>query len=316
MMTRSKFLVRRLALTCGVATVFAATAAVAAGPSEIVVEGDRIFPGSITSTREGAVIIGSVMTGQFYRAEPGAARAKAWAPVGGSQPIFGILADDRTQTLWACSSPLRLGPPSPTETPPPPSAAVIAYDLRTGTTKSRYPLTVDSCGDIAIGSDGAVYATSGTQVVRLAPGGPAFQAWSSGSARLNAIAFAQGHVFIGVHDGSGLASIEVKPDGSAGQPQEVKLDQPLQGPDGMRAYGANALLVPENQAPGSRLTLVTLTPAGARRTVLKSGFPDGAISVTAVGKVAYVLEGQVAALRNPNAKLNPFHAVAVDLPAQ
>jgi hypothetical protein len=303
------------------ATLPATAALAAAAPREIVIEGERIFPGSITATRDGAVIVGSVMTGKFYRAEPGAALAREWVPTKVAQGIFGILADDRSGTLWACATPLRMGPPAANAAPPTPTAAVMAYDLTTGVVRNRYPLPEDACGDIALGPDGSVYATSGAQVVRLKPSESAFRTWAGGpgawgaqTMRLNAIAFAQGKVVVGVRDGSGLMSVEVRSDGSAGPPQAVQLDQPVMGPDGMRSFGANGILIPEQGAPGGRFTLVTLTPQGAQRTVLKTGFPDGPISTVQVGEVAYVLEGQVEALRNPNAKLNPFHAVAVDLP--
>ena len=50
-------------------------------------------------------------------------------------------------------------------------------------------------------------------------------------------------------------------------------------------------------------------------TVLKQGFPDGPVAVTVVGQNAYVLEGQLAALRappgSPAAATKPYKATAV-----
>jgi hypothetical protein len=52
-----------------------------------------------------------------------------------------------------------------------------------------------------------------------------------------------------------------------------------------------------------------------KRTVLKSGFPDGPVAVTVVGEDVYVLEGQLAALStrpgSPPPPAKPYKATAV-----
>jgi hypothetical protein len=70
----------------------------------------------------------------------------AEAPAG----VLGVYADDKANTLWACSS--SIGPNGP------PSAAA-AYDLKTAQLKARYPLPTTGafCNDIAVGAVGTVY---------------------------------------------------------------------------------------------------------------------------------------------------------------
>jgi hypothetical protein len=46
---------------------------------------------------------------------------------------------------------------------------------------------------------------------------------------------------------------------------------------------------------------------------LKQGYPDGPVAVTVVGSTAYVLEGQLGALRQSDAEPKPFRATAVPL---
>ena len=84
----------------------------------------------------------------------------------------------------------------------------------------------------------------------------------------------------------------------------------------MRSFGANALLVAEGGAGGavSKIVLNAAKTEG-KRTVLKSGFPDGPVAVTVVDENVYVLEGQLAALfappGSPPAPVKPYKATAV-----
>ena len=52
-------------------------------------------------------------------------------------------------------------------------------------------------------------------------------------------------------------------------------------------------------------------------TTVKEGYPDGPVAVTVVGTTGYVLEGQLGAMRGPNAgarpPAKPFKATAVEV---
>src|ERR1700692_4438998 len=79
-----------------------------AAPASIGLPGDRVFPENITSTKDGTLYVGSLGSGGIIRIKPGAAKAEIWIKPGafGSRSIFGVLADERSNTLWACSNDL------------------------------------------------------------------------------------------------------------------------------------------------------------------------------------------------------------------
>src|ERR1700675_2996836 len=73
---------RGMSIVATVATialsVVGADLAMAADRSQITVKDTREFPESITSTKEGAVIFGSISKGIIYRAAPDSATAEPW----------------------------------------------------------------------------------------------------------------------------------------------------------------------------------------------------------------------------------------------
>jgi sugar lactone lactonase YvrE len=77
-------------------------------PDTITLPGAHAFPESITSTADGTVYIGSLGEGGVLRAAAGAGRASAWVRPGahGSHSVFGVLADEQSGALWACSNDL------------------------------------------------------------------------------------------------------------------------------------------------------------------------------------------------------------------
>jgi sugar lactone lactonase YvrE len=303
------------------AAALMATAAQAAPPAHIVVQGERIFPESLTSSSDGAVIIGSIAQRMIYRAPPGSARAVPWIAAGtdGMQGIFGVLADDASGTLWACSG--SFGRPGG---PTPPPSALYAFDLKTGAPKGHYPFPEKGafCNDISIGPDGTAYVTdtSNMEGVRLKKGAAQLDEWAGHGAFgprggvLDGIVVLGNRIIVGTLATSKLFSIPIEADGRAGPIAAVSLDHPLARPDGIRRFGRNGLLVAEGGS-GGRLSRVTLHGNAATVTTVKQGFPDGPVAVTVVGTTAYVLEGQLSAFMGrapgtaPAAK--PFRATAV-----
>src|SRR5579871_2938730 len=98
-------------------------------PDTITVPGEKIFPESLTSSSDGSVIIGSISQKQIYRVNPGADTAEVWIRAGtdGLNNTFGVFADNKTNTLYACSN--LLGPPG---APPAVNATLYAFDLESG----------------------------------------------------------------------------------------------------------------------------------------------------------------------------------------
>jgi sugar lactone lactonase YvrE len=306
----------------------AVSQSLAAGPAEIVIPGERLATESLTSTRDGTVYIGTIGTGQIFRAQPGAATAEPFiaAKTNGIGAVFGVLADEKASTLWACSGTFPAGPPQPGAAPPPPST-LYAFDLKSGAPKGKWamPTAGALCNDIAVGSDGTAYAsdTQNMQVARLRPGAQSLEVWAGADGAfgpaggvLDGIAVLGETLLVNALRTNKLFSVAIGRDGKPGKVNEVKLDTAVEGPDGMRSFGANALLVAEGGGGGS-VTKIVLNDAKTegKRTVLKSGFPDGPVAVTVVGEDVYVLEGQLAALfappGSPPPPVKPYKATAV-----
>lgn len=104
----SKSILKAGALATG---LVAATLAHAALPQTITVDGEKVFPESMTSAADGSVFFGSIGNKMIYRAAPGSDKAEPFVQPGTDsvQSTFGVFADSKTNTLWACSN--LLGPP-------------------------------------------------------------------------------------------------------------------------------------------------------------------------------------------------------------
>jgi len=334
---------RRLAGTCGrgnsvrlgsgtriggvsllVAAAVAASVAHAAAPADITMPGEKLFTESLTSTKDGAVIIGSVGGRTIFRAKPGSATAEAWIQPGteGLGAVFGVFADDKSNTLYACSG----TPGGPPGAPPPPPSNLYAFDLKTGAHKAHYPFPTPGgfCNDIAVDKNGNAYATDtmNMEVVRLKKGATALEVWAGNGAFgpkggvLDGIAVLGDNVIANTLLTSKLFSVPIGKDGAAGTATEIKLDTAVERPDGMRSFGKSSLLVAEGGS-GGKLSKVVIDGTSGKRTVLKDGFPDGPVAVTVVGTTAYVLEGQLGAMRGPPGgtppPAKPFKATGVEV---
>lgn len=302
----------------------AATASTA--PAEIVVPGERLITESLTSTSDGAVIIGSVLGQTIFKAAPGSGTAEAWIQPGtnGLAGVFGVFADEASGTLWVCSG--SFGAPPQPGAPPPPPSALHAFDLASGEPKGKWdvPTAGGFCNDIAVDSAGNAYITDtqNMQVARLAKGGDKLEVWAGANnafgepgSVLDGIAVLGDKVVVNALRTGKLFVVPIGADGAAGTVSEVSLNRPLEGPDGHRAWGS-ALLVAEGTAPGklSRVDFTSPDLTSATVTTLKEGFPDGPVAVTVVGETAYVLEGQLSLIMgppDPNAAPKPFKATAV-----
>ncbi|MDO9714061.1 Vgb family protein [Paracraurococcus lichenis] len=320
--------VRRVAVVLLLAASGGAWAAWAASDhrAEVTFPGERVYPESITATADGTLLVGSIVEGGVFRVRPGAATAERWIPpgAGDSMSTFGVLADERSGTLWVCSNDASaLGVPPPGGRTKP--VALKAFDLATGVPKASYTLPGDKtfCNDAAVAPDGTVYVTDSVQphVLRLRPGAAALEVWAEhpsfgGGAILDGIEIgADGSVYVNTFTSGRLFRIAMGPDGKAGQVTELRTSQPLDHPDGMRRYGQDALLLAEG---GGRFDIVHLDGGdNARVEVVKDGY-KGPVSVVQVGDVAWILEGQQSTLFGPKAggKPGPFRAYAVPLPAR
>jgi streptogramin lyase len=244
----------------------------AASAAEILVGDAKSQPESLTVAPDGAVIVGSASSPFVYKIRPGAATAEKFIDVS-SEPsgtyFFGMLADAASNTLWTCQL-----TPVPGTTPVRKHTALRAFDLSTGAPKMRWDLPGDdsTCNDFAIGPDKALYITDTTnsRIYRLAPGAQAAELFLEHRTLMgvDGITFLDGTLYVNNVFFNKLYRIPVDAAGKPGTPVDIWMDQPVKGPDGMRA--ANGKLYVAMNGSG---TIVALTVNGdkASVTVLKDG---------------------------------------------
>lgn len=282
----------------------------ASTPTEITVHEDKPFPESLSSTADGTLYIGSLAKGEVLKAAKGASTAEVWIKPGanGLQRVLGVLADPKSGTLWVCSS---KNPPGGAPT------ALKAFDLKSGAPKGSYDFPGDNtlCNDIAIGPDGAAYASDTIvgSINRLKKGAAAFDVWAKDAklAGIDGLAFADNNTLVVNTVTTGhLFRVTVGKDGSAGDIVQIKPSRELTQPDGMRALGKGEFLLIEG---AGRLDHVTVDGDNAKIEVLKDGF-NGPTAVTRVGDTAWVLEGKLKYMQDPKLKdqdPGPFKVYAV-----
>lgn len=287
-----------------------ATVIQAADRTTLTFSDGRIFPESVTSTKDGTVYVGSLGQDAVYRAGKDDAVATAWIKpkTAGLQTVLGVLADERAGVLWVCASATggRGGAPVVGET------ALKAFDLKNASLKASYPFPGNGlCNDIAVARDGTVYTTDTTQarILRLKKGATALDVWSA-DAKLLATAdgidlLADGAIYVNSVGQNTLMRIPVQKDGSAGAIEMLEPSRPLQGPDGMRTVGPRTMLLVE----GGRLDEVTFTGTRAEVKVLKEGMV-GATAVTLTRDTAYVSLARLDR-RNSQEDPGPFQVVSV-----
>jgi len=308
------------------ASLVGLTPARAADRTEIVFPGDHAYPESLTATVDGTIYAGSLYEGGIFHVPSGAATASRWIEPGANDSMItlGVLADEKTGTLWVCSSDLTpFGVKPPTGAKP---VALKAFDLKTGAGKGSWPLPGGKslCNDMVVGTDGSVYVTDTLQphILKLAPGGTALEVWATDPGfggegpQLDGITIgADGNVYVNTYASGRLFRVEMGPDGKAGRVTQLKTTPGFEHPDGMRAYGKNGLLVVEGATAG-RFDIIELNGDNAEVKTVKSGYKQP-VSVWQIGNTAWVLEGQLATLFDPpekRGKPGPFRAYAVELP--
>jgi len=284
----------------------------AADRSEVGFADERIFPESVTSTRDGTLYIGSLGRDSVYRARPDSSRAETWiAPKSnGLQSVLGVFADETAGTLWVCTSATggRNGAPLVGET------AVKAFSLSYGAFKASYPFPGGGfCNDFAVARDGTLYVadTSGGRILRLKKGAPALDVWASGNpllATADGLALlADGALYVNSFGQGTLARITINADGASGTITKLETPRPLSQPDGMRSVGPRTMLMIEG---AGRLDEVTIDGDKADVKTLREGF-TGPTAVTFTGGTAYVAEGRLSLRNDPSNDPGPFRVVGV-----
>jgi sugar lactone lactonase YvrE len=291
----------------------AVSALQAADRPEITFTDGKIFPESLTSTKNGTLYFGSLGQDSVYRATGKEEKASVWIQPksNGLMTVLGVFADEPAGTLWVCASATggRGGTPVVGET------ALKAFSLKDASFKASYPFPNGGlCNDIAVAKDGTVYATdtTGARVLRLKKGASALEAWAADAMLLGTVdgvaLLADGHVYVNSVGQGTLLRIPVKADGSAGPITKLETSRPLTQPDGMRSVGSRTMLLVEG---AGRLDEVTITGDKADVKVIREGL-TGPTAVTLTGGMAYVAEARLNFRNDPKLRdqdPGPFRAL-------
>ena len=301
----------------------------AARAADVVVPGATDFPESMSASPDGTLYFSSFGNGRVWRAKPGEAEASEFIKTGsnGLGSALGVLADDKSDTLYVCSDDFSAaGIKIPGET----ATSLKLFDLKTGQPKGSIatPGSPTLCNDIVVANDGTAYVSDSFsgQILRLKPGAKEFDVWTQdprwkveGKAQLDGIAMlGDGAIYTNIFEGDGLYRVAMNTDGSAGTITKLQTSRPLYHSDGLRAFGPNKLIMVEGETKGN-LDLITIDGDNAKIETIKDGF-DRPVSLVQVGDQIYVLDAPLRYLLGQEAKDKktppPFKASTVPAPKQ
>jgi len=254
---------------CGALVMSFAQAACAA---DILIGDAKSQPESLTIAPGGVVIVGSASSPFVYRVRPGSSTSEKFIDASAEGPgtfFFGMLADAASHTLWTCQL-----TPIPNTTPVRRHTALRGFDLSSGAPKIRWDLPGDNstCNDFAIGPDKALYITdtANGRIYRLAPGASTAELFLEHRTLMgvDGITFLNGTLYVNNVIFNKLYRIPVDAAGKPGQPVDIWMDQPVSGPDGMRAANGK-LYVAENGS--GRISAITVNGDKGNVKVIKEG---------------------------------------------
>ena len=256
-----------------IACIVLLISAVEAAPgASILIGDDKSRPESLTIAPGGVLIVGSASSPFVYRVRSGSSLAEKFIDVSAEGPgtsFLGMLADAASNTLWACQRTVTVNSP-----PMHGKSALRGFDLSTGKPKFRWDLPGDNtaCNDFSYGPDRALYITDtfGGKIYKLPNGAAVADLFLDHQVLkgVDGIAFLNGTLYVNNVFTGKLYRIPVRADGKPGEPVEISTDQPLRGPDGMRAANGR-LFVAENG--GGVIASLAVSEDKASVTVLKDG---------------------------------------------
>jgi sugar lactone lactonase YvrE len=252
-----RYLTVRVSLLAAIALCLSGSWALAA-PASIDLPGARVFPESLSSSKDGTLYVGSLADGGVLRIRPNGTPEK-WIKPGafGSASILGVLVDEASNTLWVCADDLSgMGLKIPGAAA---GSALIGFDLQSGAGKVRaaFPGEQNFCNDVAIGADGSAYVTNSDapQILKLPAGGKDLQVWFTDSALqpaangtgLDGIAFgSDGNLYFNRFDAADLYRLDVNA-GKAGKLTKLKPSRKLVLTDAIRPLGPGVFLLIEGE---------------------------------------------------------------------
>lgn len=258
--------------------------------SEILIADAKSQPESLTVAPGGVLFVGSASSPLVYEVRPGSTVAEKFVDAsseGAGTFFFGMLADAASNTLWTCQL-----TPMPGTTPVKRHTALRGFDLSTGAQKLRWELPgeTSTCNDFAIGPDKALYITdtANGKIYRLPSGAASAEIFLEHRTLngVDGITFLDGTMYVNNVVFNKLYRIPVDAAGKAGQPVDIWMDQPIKGPDGMRAAHGKLLLA-ENGS--GKIDVLTINGDKASVTVIKEGL-NTPTAVEPAGDVIWIAE--------------------------
>ena len=280
----------RLLAACAVLVFSSIGFAQAPFAADILIADAKSQPESLTMAPGGVLIVGSASSPFVYKVRPGSSTAEKFIDVSTEPPgtfFLGMLADASTNTLWTCQL-----TPVPNTTPAQRHTALRSFDLATGTPKIRWNLPGDNnvCNDFVIGPDKALYLTDTIpgRIFRLPAGASTAELYLEDRTLMgvDGITFLNGTLYVNNVIFNKLYRIPVDASGKPGTPVDIWTDQPIKGPDGMRAANGK-LIVAENGS--GKISALAVNGDRASVTVIKEGLntPTG---VEPVGDTIWIAE--------------------------
>ena len=244
----------------------------AASAADILIGDAKSQPESLAVAPGGVLFVGSASSPFVYKVRSGSTTAEKFIDASADGPgtfFFGMLADAANNTLWTCQL-----TPVPDTTPVHRHTALRGFDLSTGAPKVRWSLPGDdsTCNDFSIGPDKALYITdtANGKIYRLPAGASTAELYLEHRTLMgvDGITFLDGTLYVNNVVFNKLYRIPVDADGKPGKPVDIWMDQPVKGPDGMRA--ANGRLIVAENGSGT-IAAITVNGEKASVTVLKEG---------------------------------------------
>jgi hypothetical protein len=285
-MTMPSLKARRLVACIAILTGLAQ----AAFAADILIVDAKSQPESLSVAPDGTLFVGSASTPFIYKVRPGSVTVEKFFEASGEGAgtfFFGMLVDGATNTLWACQL-----TPVPGTTPVQRHTALRGFDLSTGAQKVRWNLPGDNstCNDFSIGPDKALYIsdTANSKIYKLPAGATSAELFLEDRALygIDGITFLNGTLYVNNVFSNNLYRIPMDAAGKAGQPVDIWMDQPIKGPDGMRAANGKLLLA-ENGS--GKIDVVTVNGDKATVTVIKDGLKTPT-AVEPAGDVIWIAE--------------------------
>ena len=257
----------------GACVALVAALAQAVSAADILIADAKSNPESLTVAPGGVLIVGSASTPFVYKVRSGSPLAETFIDASAEGPgtiFLGMLSDASSNTLWTCQL-----TPVPGGTPGQRRSVLRSFTLDSGAAKIRWNLPGDNnvCNDFAIGPDKALYVTdTGNAKIFKLPAGASsadlFLEDRAALAGIDGITFLNGTLYVNNVRSNKVYRVPVDAAGKAAPAVEIVLDQPLKGPDGMRAANGK-LLVAENGA--GKISAIAVTGDKGIVTVLKEG---------------------------------------------